>query len=267
MKRRLNSVREKIRHYISEASHVELTPALAQQVVTLIDLTSLGESDTSDQIAVLCHKAVTTHGAVAAVCIYPQFISEAVALLRGQSVKVATVVNFPHGLDPIDKVQQDIRMALQDKVDEIDVVFPYERYLAGDKMGAQDFIRQCRSAAGDEITLKVILETGAIPSLEMISEISADVILAGADFLKTSTGKIATGATLEAAAVMLLVIKRLQPSIKRKLGFKASGGIRTLEQAAVYIELAKQIMGIEWVGPKTFRLGASQLLDVALQKL
>lgn len=257
---------EKIQQYISDANHAELTPALIQQMATLIDLTSLGESDTDSQIAALCQKAMTPQH-VAAVCVYPKFIPQVATLLRGQAVKIATVVNFPAGLDPIDKVQQDIRQSLQAGAHEIDVVFPYQRYLAGDKMGAQDFIRQCRSACGDDVVLKVILETGAIPSLEVISNISSDVILAGADFLKTSTGKIAIGATPEAAAVMLLAIKGLQPSVKRKLGFKASGGVRTLEQAAIYIELAQQIMGAEWVSPQTFRLGASQLLDVALQTL
>jgi deoxyribose-phosphate aldolase len=260
-------VRESIQNYINNATEVALNSERIQQILTLIDLTSLGDDDTPDKITILCKKAITPHGAVAAVCVYPHFLVQVATTLHGQPLKIATVINFPHGVDPIDKVQHEIKSALQAGANEIDVVFPYRRYLAGDKMGAQDFIRQCRYTCGDAVTLKVILETGAIPTLDLVSDISHDVILAGADFLKTSTGKIPIGATLEAAAMMLLAIKGLQPSTKRKLGFKASGGVRTLEQATSYIELANQIMGAEWVSPQTFRLGASQLLDVALQTL
>jgi deoxyribose-phosphate aldolase len=261
----LSFVREKIQDYIRLAGHVVPDRELAAEILSLIDLTSLGESDTPEIIEALCKKAVTPAGQVAALCIYPQFVRQVSTL--APTVKIATVVNFPAGRDEIDSVVNAIKQAIQAGAAEIDVVFPYERYLAGDRMGAQAFIRQCRTACTDEITLKVILETGAISDLDMLSEISQDVILAGADFLKTSTGKIGTGATLEAAAVMLLAIKGLQPNIKRKIGFKASGGVRSLEDAAQYVELARQIMGREWVGPATFRLGASQLLDVLLNTL
>jgi deoxyribose-phosphate aldolase len=260
-------VREKIQDYISETHHVVINRALMQEMLSLIDLTSLGEADTQETIQALCQKAVTPEGQVAAVCVYPQFVPEVKTLVKKSTVHIATVVNFPAGRDPIETVVHAIKEVLQAGATEIDVVFPYERYVDGDRMGAQDFIRQCRHACGDEITLKVILETGATNDLEMISDMSHDVILAGADFLKTSTGKIKMGATLEAAAVMLLAIKGLQPNVKRKLGFKASGGVRSIEQASQYIELAKQIMGPEWVSTATFRLGASQLLDVLLQKL
>jgi deoxyribose-phosphate aldolase len=260
-------VREKIQDYIRLAGHVVPNRDLAAEMLSLIDLTSLGESDTPEVIDALCKKAVTPAGHVAALCVYPQFVPQVSHLVKTPAIKIATVVNFPAGRDTIDNVVNVIKASLLAGANEIDVVFPYERYLAGDRMGAQAFVRQCRAACPDEITLKVILETGAISDLDILSEISQDVILAGADFLKTSTGKTAMGATLEAAAVMLLAIKGLQPNIKRKLGFKASGGVRRLEDAAQYVELAKQIMGQEWVSPATFRLGASQLLDVLLNTL
>jgi deoxyribose-phosphate aldolase len=233
----------------------------------LIDLTSLGEDDTPAVIAALCDKAVTPAGQVAAVCVYPAFIPQVKMRLAGTSVKIATVINFPSGQEPAESVVAAVRQAISAGANEIDVVFPYHRYLAGDRMGAQDVIRQCRAACNETITLKVILETGAIDDLRTLSDISHDVILAGADFLKTSTGKIKTGATLEAAAVMLLAIKQLQPTIKRTLGFKASGGVREPGQAAQYMTLAAEIMGPHWVSSATFRLGASQLLDVIRQTL
>jgi deoxyribose-phosphate aldolase len=258
---------EKIQDHIRLASCVVPDRERLAEIISLIDLTSLGESDTPEMIDTLCKKAVTPAGHVAALCIYPHFVPQVSKLIKTPAIKIATVVNFPAGRDAIDNVVNVIKTSLQAGATEIDVVFPYERYLTGDRMGAQAFIRQCRTACADEVSLKVILETGAIPDLEMLLEISQDVILAGADFLKTSTGKAATGATLEAAAVMLLAIKGLQPNIKRILGFKASGGIRHLIDAAQYIELARQIMGRDWVSPATFRLGASQLLDVLLDTL
>jgi deoxyribose-phosphate aldolase len=260
-------VREQIQEYIREISDVATNRAGLQEMLSLIDLTSLGEADTRDTIVDLCKKAVTPAGQVAAICVYPQFVPDVKTLINSNAIKIATVVNFPTGQESIDAVVKTIKQALAAGANEIDAVFPYERYLAGDKMGAQDFIRQCRNACGTDVTLKVILETGAIPELQMLSDASHDAILAGADFLKTSTGKVKIGATLEAAAVMLLAIKGLQPNVKRKLGFKASGGVRNIDQAAQYIQLAKQIMGPQWVSSETFRLGASQLLDVLLQTL
>ena len=260
-------MREKIQDYIRLAGQVVPNHDLLAEMLTLIDLTSLGESDTPLLIDALCQKAVTPAGQVAALCVYPQFVSQVRQFVKTPAIKIATVVNFPAGRDAIDSVVHVIQDAIQSGATEIDAVFPYERYLTGDKMGAQAFIRQCRTACTDDVTLKVILESGAISDLDTLSEISRDVILAGADFLKTSTGKIPNGASLAAAAVMLLAIKDLQPNVKRKLGFKASGGIRRVEEALQYIELARQIMGPEWVTPLTFRLGASQLLDVLLNTL
>lgn len=242
------------------------TPFL-KKILSLIDLTSLNETDTSENIAKLCEKAVTTYGHVAAVCIYPQFVKQAVKALAGKPVKIATVANFPHGNDTFEFTVKTIKEAIVNGAHEIDVVFPYERYLAGDHEVARAFIQACKTACGHHTLLKVIMETSALHDPAVIAEASYEAVLGGADFLKTSTGKKGIGATLEAAGAMLLIIRNMRPEIKRTVGFKASGGIRTIEQAKHYIELAQHIMGIDWVTPNTFRIGASQLVDAVIAKL
>jgi deoxyribose-phosphate aldolase len=182
-------------------------------------------------------------------------------------VKTATVVNFPDGESPLETVLSEISQCLQAGTQEIDVVLPYTRYLAGEHLYIHQFVNVCKSACGDDVMLKVILETGALMEPEIIADVSYEVLAAGADFIKTSTGKIAEGATLEAAAAMLLVIKHTEPQVRHRLGFKASGGIRSIQQAAQYIELADRIMGKNWVTPATFRIGASKLVDELLAGL
>jgi deoxyribose-phosphate aldolase len=231
------------------------------QILALIDLTSLGEEDTPGDITTLCNKAQIGSKHVAAVCIYPKFVKLAVELLAGTPVKIATVANFPQGKDALPIVLASIKQSIQNGAHEIDVVFPYQDYLAGQSYAAQDFIGQCKLQCGKNILLKVILETGALLDPQIITDVSRDVIVAGADFIKTSTGKIQVGATLEAAACMLKVIKEMTPKEKRPLGFKASGGVRDIATAEQYLNLAKEIMGAGWISPTTFRFGASQLLD------
>ncbi|MEQ1790288.1 MAG: hypothetical protein ABL857_07585, partial [Rickettsiales bacterium] len=155
----------------------------------------------------------------------------------------------------------------QDGAQEIDVVFPYSRYLAGETQYAHTFVSSCKAACGDAMTLKVILETGALNDIAIIADACFETLAAGADFVKTSTGKIAEGATLEAAATLLLVIRHMLPQLKHNVGLKISGGIRELQQAAQYIELADRIMGREWVTPDTFRIGASKLVDEIVKEM
>lgn len=261
----MNSVSEQVLRQLQAVTSVATGHELRRQLISLMDLTSLGDTDTPGKIAALCQKAVNPLGQVAAVCVYPAFVSVARQSLLSQTINIATVANFPAGGDTVDEVVASIQQSLRAGANEIDVVFPYERYLAGDQQGAEMFLRACRQACGGGVTLKVILETGAIDDLQTIAAMSETALLAGADFLKTSTGKIETGATLPAAAAMLLTIKTFQSNSPRLLGFKAAGGVRQIEQAAQYIALAEHIMGKGWVRPATFRLGASQLLDTLLQ--
>lgn len=227
----------------------------------LLDLTSLNETDDISSIVLLCSKAVRKSGHVAAICVYPQFVKQGVRALKNTNVKVATVANFPQGTSSVATVTAAIQESVQNGAQEIDVVFPYMSYLAGEKKSAQDFIRACKKACGETILLKVILETGALQDLKIIAEASQDTLLAGADFLKTATGKIAVGATLEVADVMLHTIKTMSVELQRPIGLKVSGGIRTEQVAMQYIKLAEERMGAEWVNPQHFRIGASRLFD------
>lgn len=192
-----------------------------EKIFPLLDLTSLNETDDSASLVSLCCQAVKESSHVAAVCVYPEFVMQAVKALQNRQVKVATVANFPQGTDSIAAVTTAIQKSVQQGAQEIDVVFPYPSYLAGEKKWAQEFIRGCKKACGATVLLKVILETGALQDLKIIAEASQDMLLAGADFLKTSTGKIAVGATLEAADVMLQAIKKNVCRAATTHGFKS----------------------------------------------
>jgi len=229
----------------------------AASLLALVDLTSLNSNDTDQTIIDLCSRAITSNGTVAAVCIYPQFITLAKQQLQATAIKVATVVNFPSGEQDLATTQTEIAVALAAGVDEIDVVAPYSYYLNGNRASAQQYLKSCRMACGDGVLLKVILETGALETPELIAAASQDAIDAGADFIKTSTGKIAVGATLDAATTMLKTIK----SSGKAVGFKASGGIATRADAEAYYKLAANILGEQWISPRTMRFGASRLLN------
>lgn len=252
---------DNVKQYIQRLKPVKIDAALIKRICGLIDLTSLNSDDNEASVAAFCQKANTSFGHVAAVCVYPQFVKLVADNFRGTAIKTATVVNFPQGNNSLEDALIEINHAIEDGATEIDVVFPYQRYLAGERQYAQDFVRACKAACGNHVLLKVILETGALNDIHIIANATKDVLLAGADFVKTSTGKIAQGATLEAATTMLLVIKDIEPQLKRRVGLKISGGVRTFEQVAAYIQLADEIMSHAWVSSATFRIGASKLID------
>lgn len=238
---------------------------VAKRLVPLIDLTSLNTADNDLVIKNLCEMAKTPVGNVAAVCIYAPFVKLAKQLLRNSGIKVATVCNFPLGTQDVDSTVAEIEQAIIDGAEEIDMVMPFRDYITGARAATQFYIKACKDACGREILLKVILETGALKNPRMIATATFDVLNAGADFVKTSTGKISVGATIDAARAMLLTINELSPGLLRPVGFKASGGVRTIEEAASYLQLADEIMGSAWVSPQTFRIGASSLLNEILQ--
>lgn len=249
-----------IHEYTESLTAITPSPAICQRIVSFIDFTTLNESDTTESVAAFFEKAKTDYGHVAAVCVFPQFVRLAATQFDKSPIKVATVANFPSGNHKLESVLIEIGSALEDGAQEIDVVFPYERYLAGEQHYAHTFVESCKAVCGEKVLLKVILETGALSDPAIIADACFDVLAAGADFVKTSTGKIAEGATLDAAATMLLVIRHMLPQLKRKAGFKVSGGIRTLEQAAQYVQLADNILGRDYVTPATFRIGTSRCM-------
>ena len=228
---------------------------LARRLIGLLDLTNLELSCGPADIKALCARAVGPHGPVAAVCVWPQHVGEVDRILADTPVRIATVMNFPSGTGDLETVLSDMEEALDDGADEIDLVFPYRDFLAGDEAAAAEMVREARGLLRGNQHLKVILETGALPDLAAVSRASALAIAAGADFLKTSTGKIAVSATPEASRVMLEAIR----DSGRPVGFKAAGGIRTLADASLYVGLAETVMGSGWATPATFRIGASSL--------
>lgn len=233
--------------------------ANALSVLTLIDLTSLTDQETEEDIVTLCQQANSHYGNTAAICIYPRFIPLAKKQLltkHDSAIKIATVVNFPHGGVNIAKVSEEVRQAVALGADEIDVVFPYKALIQGDELTGFALVKACRLACAKDTVLKVIIESGELKTPALIMKASEISIEAGADFIKTSTGKVPINATLSAADVMLNVIKNKNPNV----GFKAAGGISTLEDALAYIELAEKILGKPWITDKHFRLGASGLL-------
>jgi deoxyribose-phosphate aldolase len=190
-------------------------------------------------------------------------VTVAADALRGSGVAVATVVNFPAGGEDLDATVAETRLALADGADEIDLVLPYHAFLEGRIDVAAAMVDAVRDATAYPAHLKVILETGSYPDQDSVAAAAALAIDHGADFVKTSTGKTAKSASPEAVETMLRVIR----ASGRSVGIKPSGGIRSLDDAAQYLELADRIMGPEWAAADTFRFGASGLLDAVEAEL
>lgn len=228
---------------------------LAARLLPLLDLTSLGEDDTPARIEALCASARTPFGLPAALCVYPEHVTTVRRALAGSTARVATVVNFPDGGDDRDRALRETRRALAAGADEIDLVLPYRALQRGETALAEAVVAACREACGPGVTLKLILETGVLGTPGLIRQACAIGLAAGVDFLKTSTGKVPVNATADAAALMLDAIA----ADGGRCGFKAAGGIRTLAEAAVYLDLAQARLGAGWITPERFRIGASSL--------
>ncbi|MBR0573753.1 MULTISPECIES: deoxyribose-phosphate aldolase [Pasteurellaceae] len=234
---------------------------VAKQALSLMDLTTLNDNDTDEKVIALCEQAKTEFGSPAAVCIYPRFIPVAHKKLKalGLDVKVATVTNFPHGNDDINIAVTETKAAVVYGADEVDVVFPYKALIAGNEEVGFELVKQCKAVCEQaNVLLKVIIETGELKTEQLIRKASEIAINAGADFIKTSTGKVPVNATLESARIMLEVIRDL--NVADKVGFKAAGGVKTTAEAEQYLSLAADILGKDWVNSTHFRFGASSLL-------
>ncbi len=229
----------------------------ARRALGLLDLTNLNDDCTEQDIDALCDRAVTEFGSVAAVCLWPRFVGRAVDRLKGTGVRVASVANFPAGGTDTIAAMAEAQSILDDGADEVDLVMPYRAYLDGRRGFAETQIVRVREAMADRGTLKVIMETGELADPDIIRDISDMAIGAGADFIKTSTGKTKVSATPEAVSIMLDAIVRAD----RPVGIKPSGGIRSVADAMLYLGLADQALGPDWARPGTFRFGASGLLD------
>ena len=225
--------------------------------LTCLDLTSLNDADTEADIAKLCQRAQSSFGPVAAVCVWPRLAAFARAQLPAH-IGVAAVSNFPHGHTNIAAAVRDTLQIVQAGAQEVDVVLPYQALIAGDEASVARLLTTVRQACPG-LLLKVILETGELKTPELIGRASQLALDAGADFLKTSTGKTPLNATPEAACVMLGAIAA-SPTSRHHVGFKASGGIRTVQEAMLYEALVSHYLGEGALNPKRFRIGASSLL-------
>lgn len=240
---------------------------LAELAIPLLDLTDLGDDTGADAAEALCERA--GGAGVAAVCVWPAYVSLCVDALTGSDVRVATVVNFPSGEEPEADVLAATSRALADGVDEVDVVLPYRTWLRGGDAAGRllDGVRQLVSEGADnrpsDGVMKIIIESGELPDRAAIDRATHFAIAHGADFVKTSTGKSRVSATPEAVEIILEAIDVSGLPV----GLKVSGGVRTVADARRYLELSEQVMGEGWISADTFRFGASALLDALVATL
>jgi deoxyribose-phosphate aldolase len=241
--------------------------------VRMMDLTTLEGADTPGKVAALCSKAIRpdpvdrTVPSVAAVCVYPNLVPTAKERLRGSGVKVASVATaFPSGQSPLDVKLADVRDAVELGADEIDMVIDRGAFLSGRYAKVYDEIVKVKEAAG-EAHLKVILETGELGTYDNVRRASLLAMAAGADFVKTSTGKVNPAATLPVALCMLEAVRDVHEETGRVVGFKPAGGIRTSKQAIQHLVLVHETVGADWLTPDLYRFGASSLLNDVLMQI
>lgn len=230
----------------------------ARVALQCLDLTSLNDADTAADIELLCQRAIGPQGrgAVAAVCVWPRFVAQARAALPA-SIQVAAVANFPAGALDLPQALRDVEQIAQAGAQEVDVVLPYAALRSGQSSEVAEFLSEVRHASRP-LTLKVIIESGELATPELIAQATRLSLAAGADFIKTSTGKSQVSATPAAARVML---QEIAASGLPAAGFKASGGIRSVADAAIYIDLTAEKLGPQALSPQRLRFGASGLLN------
>lgn len=230
------------------------------QLLNFLDVTCLEEQVTQTELISLCDLIRQSPQLPAAICVYPQHLAFVKSQLSDLALAFATVVNFPYGKSQIETVKREIHEALKLGATELDIVMPYEAFLdTMDLTLVKDFITVCRKEINGRALFKLILETGEIEDRVAIYELSLVACEAGVDFIKTSTGKVPCGATLEASSAILKAIKDFNQQQRRLVGLKVSGGVRTAAQANAFYDQVKTNMGESWLTPKLFRIGASQL--------
>jgi len=240
--------------------------------LSMIDLTTLEGKDSAGKVKQLCYKAMHLHDempglpTVAAICVYPTLVRVAKKALQGSKVKVAAVATaFPSGLAPRNVKIADTKYALREGADEIDMVISRGKFLQGEHNYVFDEIAAVKEACG-EAHLKVILETGELSTLDNVRMASELAMNAGADFIKTSTGKVQPAATLPVTLVMLEAIRDHYYETGKMIGMKPAGGIAVAKQALQYLVMVKETLGSAWLSPDWFRFGASRLAnDILIQ--
>ena len=241
--------------------------------LSMIDLTTLDGKDTPEKVRQLCYKAQHLHDSmeglpnVAAVCVYPTFVSVASKELAGSGINVASVSTaFPSGQSTLEVKLSDTKFAIDQGADEVDMVISRGKFLSGEYNFVFDEIADVKEVCG-KAHLKVILETGELDTLDNVRKSSEIAMHAGADFIKTSTGKISPAATMPVTYVMLLAIKDYYKKTGIKIGMKPAGGISTAKQSLQYLVMLKETLGDDWMNKDLFRFGASRLANDILTQL
>jgi deoxyribose-phosphate aldolase len=230
--------------------------------MSLIDATCLDEQAAEETILNLCQLVKSAPTRVASICVYPKWISVVKKYFEQGKMTITTVINFPKVTLDSQTMQRQIKAAIEDGADEIDIVFPYETFDLNKPQATMNFLQSAKAACGDHI-LKVIIESGEAPSIEWIEKATHCVVESGADFVKTSTGKTPIGATPEAVKAIAYALQEAD----RPCGLKISGGVRTIEQANNYLHIVESILGKSFITPSWLRFGASSLLDICIQRV
>ncbi len=254
----INTVRKEIADILNEPLPFSEREICAR-LLGFLDLTTLEGTDTQARVRDLCQKALRYQ--TGGVCVYPYYAGLVAETLKGSGIRTACVVGgFPASQLPLELKLAEARYVLAQGADEMDMVLAQGAFLEGDSRRAGDEIKAMKAVCGDR-HLKVILETGALPDVDAVAAAARLAISSGADFIKTSTGKIAVSATPEAFYVMLRVIKEHHEQGGRRIGIKPAGGISTVEAVLPYFRLLYAVLGEDWLRPDLFRIGASRLAD------
>lgn len=266
-------VEERVSRLFKRSVKKESKVTALKMTLSMIDLTTLEGKDSRGKVIQLCYKAAHLHDQypdlpmVAAVCIYPNMVSVASEALRGTGIRTAAVATaFPSGMTSLDVKLDEVKKVVNDGADEVDMVISRGRFLRGDYDYVAGEITAVKEACG-EAHLKVILETGELGTLDNVRRASDVAMAAGADFIKTSTGKIEPAATPPVVVVMLEAIRDYYYRTGRKVGMKPAGGIGTAKQAIQYLVMLRETLGNEWLTPALFRFGASSLANDVLMQI
>jgi len=268
-----SDIHDRVQKAISRELSTDSRREALKCILSAIDLTSLEATDTESKVAFLCEQARSFSvrkaniSDVAAVCVYPPFASLVKSMLKDTDIKTACVATaFPSGQSPLHVKLMEVSYVVEEGAEEVDMVISRGSFLDERFEDVADEIMAVKTACGDAL-LKVILETGELKTIGNIRKASEIAILSGADFLKTSTGKITPAATPEAFLIMLDTIKEYYDTTGKKIGIKAAGGISATETALQYYLLVKEVLGDEWLNKDLFRIGASRLAENVFNEL
>tara|TARA_Y100000758_G_scaffold302005_1_gene268997 strand:- start:6090 stop:6989 length:900 start_codon:yes stop_codon:yes gene_type:complete len=241
--------------------------------LSMIDLTTLEGKDSPGKVKQLCYKASHLHDSfpnlpnVAAICVYPTMVPVAKKALVGTGINIASVATaFPSGMVDIKAKLDEVKLVVESGADEVDMVISRGKFLGGEYQYVYDEIAQVKECCG-EVHLKVILETGELMTLDNVRLASDIAMEAGADFIKTSTGKVSPAATPSVVLTMLEAIRDYKGKTGKKIGMKPAGGISTAKQAIQFLVMIKETLGNDWLSPKLFRFGASSLANDILMQI